>query len=253
MTTVYDLYRTLQAFAPFETAESYDNVGILCGDRFSPVHKIMVALDITEDVVAEASSVGADVIVSHHPVIFDPVRRINEDSPVFHLLTAGIHAICVHTNLDFAEFGVNDALAKTLSLTDLRWLSVSGEQAIGKIGILSEPIIADRFAHFIKTVLPCNGVSFNTRKEPLKTVAVCGGSGGSLWEEAMRCGADALVTGEAKYNHYLDAAAHDFCIFAAGHYATEQVVVPVLQQILHAAYPQIPIVISAHKDVVQHI
>jgi dinuclear metal center YbgI/SA1388 family protein len=136
MTTVKDIYKYIEEFAPLAIAEKTDNPGFLVGDGNAQVNKVLVALDVSPEVVAEARSTGAQLIVTHHPVIFRPVKSVRRDgaqATLWELVHSGISAICMHTNLDSAQGGVNDALAETLGLKKLAVLHRAGVGAFKKI------------------------------------------------------------------------------------------------------------------------
>mgnify|MGYP002229604867 CR=1 FL=1 len=115
----FDLYSAIDQFAPFSLSMDFDNTGILVGDRHQPVSKVLLALDCTIDVVNYAKEIGAQLIITHHPVIFHPIKRVNEDSVVYHLIRSQIAVISAHTNLDIAEGGVNDVLAQAIGLQNI--------------------------------------------------------------------------------------------------------------------------------------
>lgn len=122
MSTVFDLYSAIDQFAPFSLSMDFDNTGILVGDRHQAVSKVLLALDCTMDVVNYAKEIGAQLIITHHPVIFHPIKRVNEDSVVYHLIRSQIAVISAHTNLDIAEDGVNDVLAQAIGLQNISGL-----------------------------------------------------------------------------------------------------------------------------------
>lgn len=158
MATVMDVYRFLDEKAPFSTQMNFDNAGFLVGRGDKEVHTILVALDITETVVEEAAQAGAELIVSHHPIIFIPAKHITDQDPsgrkLLTLLEHNIAAICAHTNLDIAPDGVNDALAQALGLEQIGPFS---EDGLGRIGIVSGALSAEAFAAQVKERLDAVG------------------------------------------------------------------------------------------------
>ena len=162
MPTVREIEQSLFELAPREGAMSWDNVGQLLGNPEEEVRRVLVALDITEEVADEAIEKGCELIVAHHPVMnckWLPVQTVRTDTPQGHLLikllTHGVAAICMHTNLDVAWGGVNDALAETLELVDPGPLCDNG---LGRVGKLRQPMPLADFAQFVSRRLGCNGL-----------------------------------------------------------------------------------------------
>lgn len=225
MLIVNDVVKRLNTIAPFHTAQSYDNVGLLVGDSFDRVRKGIVCLDITADVVDEAKHIGANLIISHHPVIFDPIKSVTRQSSpiVFDMIKHNISAIAAHTNLDVANGGVNDALFKKLKLSNKMPLNKGSENdtSIGSVGELDEYMSPDEFAVYVKECLSANGVRYTIGDRLIKTVAVCCGSGGDELHSVLQGSIDAFVTGDVKHNIFIDAENNNFTLVDAGHFATE--------------------------------
>ena len=247
MTTVQQLYEAMQALAPLELAESWDNPGLLV-DCAGEVTRVLVTLDITPEVVAEAAAKQCTVIVAHHPVIFDPLKRLCPADVPYQLVRAGISAICMHTNLDAAEGGVNDQLAKALGLTDTIPLN---EQKIGRIGTLSCEIPLEQFLHDVVKSLSCRGLRYRDGGRPVHRVAVGGGACGEYIPQALAQGCDTFVTSDLRYNDFLDTRGLN--LIDAGHFPTEDVVCPEVVHRLQKAFPAICVSKSAvHRDAVQY-
>lgn len=250
---VQQVLEILEQIAPPELACSWDNVGLLV-DAGRPVTSIMTALDITADVVRDAAESGCELIVSHHPVIFDPLRRVTaEDVPAM-LLQNGISAICMHTNLDAAAGGVNEVLAGIFGMQDPEPFA----GGCGRVGSI-EPITVPQLARKAQQELAarCNApdagpavqVKFADTGKPVQRLAVISGAGGSLFEEALAVGADCLLTGEANHHHACDAKRLGLSLIAAGHYATEFPVTAAVAEKLRAALPGVEVLVStANKD-----
>lgn len=226
MLTIDDILKRLYTIAPFEMAESYDNVGLLVGDKTARVKRGLICLDITRDVVDEAKHSGIDLIISHHPIIFSPIKSVTKQHTpiVFDLIKHGISAIAMHTNLDLANGGVNDVLFNKLELRDKMPLSLdleSDRESMGLVGRLDEYISPDEFAHYVKDKLSANGIRYYPGNRKIKTVAICGGSGGSVLDTAMELGAHAFVTGDIKHDLFMKSQNDRFTLIDAGHYATE--------------------------------
>ena len=242
MSTVFDLYSAIDQFAPFSLSMDFDNTGILVGDRHQPVSKVLLALDCTIDVVNYAKEIGAQLIITHHPVIFHPIKRVNEDSVVYHLIRSQIAVISAHTNLDIAEGGVNDVLAQAIGLQNISGLELldpAAQSYLGRIGTLSNPISASKFAALVKESLHALSVKFADAGNKIQKVALCSGSGADCLASALAAGADALLTSEVKQHEYLNAAAAGISIFDAGHFDTEDIVIETLKEKLAGIFPDI--------------
>jgi dinuclear metal center YbgI/SA1388 family protein len=261
MVTVQDIYDLMNEKAPFSIQMSFDNAGFLVGDRTQPVTKVLVALDITEEVAQEAAERGCQLIVSHHPVIFHPVKQITTDDPTGRKLRALIRndlsAICCHTNLDMAEDGVNDQLARKAGLIDLELLAVEGSYpdgtpyGCGRVGNLAtgETTLA-KYLTFLKTQLAPNGLRYVDAGKPIHRVAVGGGACADYMDDALRLGCDTFVTSDVKYDGFLDAKAKGLNLIDAGHFPTENVVCPQIAGWIRDAFPAVEVTLSErHKEV----
>lgn len=222
MTTVKDIYDYIDSFAPFNTAEEYDNVGILVGSPQQKVSRAVVTLDITTEVVEEAISVGAELVISHHPIIFNPLKRIQEGSAVYKLVQSGISAICAHTNLDKSPvFGVNTALANAMGLKDCK---VSDNNDILFTAVTDGTVMSDSLAVLIKEKLACGGIAYTERDGLIEKVGLCSGAGGSEIYSAAAEGCDAFITGEMKHHEIIFANDNNIAVYILGHYKSEDVV-----------------------------
>lgn len=251
MTTVRQVYEAMQAIAPLELAEHWDNPGLLvdCGGQ---MHRVLAALDITPEVVAEAAAKQCEMIVSHHPVIFDPLKKIGPQDVPFQLVQAGISAICMHTNLDAAEGGVNEVLAGIFGMRDWEVFA----DGCGRVGEV-EPITVPELARKAQAVLggrcnrprsgPAVQVKFADTGKTVKRLAVISGAGGSMFEDALAVGADCLLTGEANHHAAIDAVRLGLSLVAAGHYATEFPVCAAIADRLRAAFPELEVRVSGEN------
>lgn len=255
MTTVREIESFLYGWAPRELAESWDNVGLLVGDPEAAVERVLVALDITPQVAEEALERGCQLIVAHHPVMncaWHPVQTVRADDRQGRTLTAllrgGVAAICMHTNLDAAEGGVNDCLAQKLGLSGTIPLN---EQKIGRIGTLSCEIPLEQFLHDVVKSLSCRGLRYRDGGRPVHRVAVGGGACGEYIPQALAQGCDTFVTSDLRYNDFLDTQGLN--LIDAGHFPTEDVVCPEVVHRLQKAFPAICVSKSAvHRDAVQY-
>ena len=263
VTTVGEVFKFLQEMAPFELQEGFDNAGFLVGREGVPVSKILVALDITEQVVEEAAEQGAQLIVAHHPVIFGSVQSVTDRTVTGRVLLSlaerGIAAICAHTNLDSVEGGVNDALALRLGLTEVEQLKQEGVDGqgraygIGRVGCITEQPLYD-FAMGVKRLLGANGLRLVDGGKPVRKVAVGGGACANMLDVVLEKGCDTFVTSDVKYNHFLDAKAQGLNLIDAGHFPTEDVVCPVLQDWLAGRFPQVSVSVSKrHHEVFSYL
>lgn len=264
MTTVEQIFHFIDSKAPFALQESWDNSGLLVGDPASPVQRVLLALDITDRVVEETEMLNAQLIVSHHPLIFTPVKRMTlapndlVGRKLWHLARQNTAAICCHTNLDAVEGGVNSALAQRLGLTEISQLAQEGTDGqgrpygIGRVGLLPREMELDAFLSLVDTRLHPNALRYVNGGKPICRVAVGGGACGSMLEDACRAGCDAFVTSDLKYNHFLDAKELGITLVDAGHFPTENVVLPVLQAWLQEGFPALEVVISqVHHEVIR--
>lgn len=216
---VGDVYRIIDRFAPFETAVPGDNVGLLMGEMNRPVSNILTALDVTPAVVEEAKRLGAQLVVTHHPLMFSPIQRLDEAEPEAALLCemvrCGLSMIAAHTNLDLAVGGVNDALAEQLG-----W-PVASVDGFLRIGAWDSPQMLEDLRRSVSESLGAQVIRYGSPTERASRFAICSGSGGSEIAHASEFGAQVLLTGEIKHNQALEAMARGMTVLAAGHQATE--------------------------------
>lgn len=255
MSTVTHIYDAIDRLAPFWLTMDFDNTGILVGDRNREVSCALLALDCTPAVVEQARQLGAQLIITHHPVIFHPLKRVNEDAVVYQLIRSDIAVISAHTNLDIAQGGVNDALASAIGLRDCRGLELLNEQTgawLGRIGTLPEPLSPEAFAAHIKACLNASSIKFSAAPRVIHTVALCSGSGADCLDAAISTGADALLTSEVKQHEYLAATAAGISIFDAGHFDTEDIVIEPLRDYLAKEIPDVHF-FTTHRSAIQAI
>ena len=230
MTTVADILKFVEALAPRSMKMDWDNVGLLCGSRSTPVTKILVALDPFEHVCAEAAQWGAQLIVTHHPMIFRPLSSVTDETSIgrglMTLIRNGICAVNAHTNLDQAPGGVNDELARRLALVNVEVIDPCGVTENGeswgllRMGEVPEQPL-DAFLNRVKTLLRCEGLRYVNGGKPVRKVAVGGGSCADGMLDALAAGCDTFVTSDIKYNQFWDAHDLGLNLIDAGHFATE--------------------------------
>ncbi|MBE6829343.1 MAG: Nif3-like dinuclear metal center hexameric protein [Ruminococcaceae bacterium] len=241
MVSVGEIYDYIDSFAPFRSAMSFDNPGLLVGNGKAGVSSAVLSLDITPAVVQEAHELGAELIVSHHPVIFHPLKSLSADSAPYLLAQYGIAAICAHTNLDMAAGGVNTCLAERLRLRNVRTLREYEDSGLpealeGETGCEYTP---EAFARFVKEALGCDGLRFTDGKRTITRVGLCSGGGADLVYDAAQAGCQAFVTGESKHNILLDAENMGVTLVDAGHFCTENPVILPLAVKLKIQFPDV--------------
>lgn len=244
MAKVKDFYGYLNSIAPFETQEDWDNSGMLVGDMNAEVKKAAVVLDITHEEIKKAKAIGADLIISHHPVIFNPIKSVTKGSVPYELVASSINALCCHTPLDIADGGTNDSLAKLLGIE-----VTHADDPILRLGTV-EPTTAQELAGKIANTLNTK-VRYADAGKTIKKIAICTGAGCSLIEAAGEI--DAFITGDASHHNFLDCVQAGITLIAAGHYETEIIVVPVLVKKLQAQFPDIEIIDIKQENPIKFI
>ena len=259
MNLVSEIYTYIDSFAPFSTQEKWDNSGLLTGSMNKKVSKVLVTLDITNEVADEAAEIGAELIIAHHPVIFKPLYSLSENEPSCKLLKSGISAICVHTPYDVAEGGMSDILMELTGFEKTEGiLEITGQNyktyGFGTIGIASQEYQVDELAKKLKNVLGCTVVRYTDGGKPIKKAAFCTGSGGNLIIAALNQGADAYITSEVKHDQWLLAKQRGISEFDCGHFHTENIGMIRLCKMLAADFSNIEFVMSeVNKDPVKYV
>ena len=257
MATVKDIFDFINTVAPAYMKESWDNVGLNCGRMDKEVKTILVALDPFSGVCQEAANIGADLLVTHHALLWNPgfiTDQTQQGKNALFLIERGIPCINAHTNLDLAPGGVNDTLAKTLGLEDVQVVNPVGKDAEGHAyGLLRCGTIAEQplenFLALVKERLDCQGLRYADSGKPVHKVCVGGGACGSELMDAFKAGCDTFVTADVKYNQFWDAKDLGMSIIDAGHFHTENPVVKVLAEKIATAFPEIQVIISkTHTD-----
>lgn len=257
MATVADILGFIETLAPKSMKESWDNVGLNCGHLDRPVTRILVALDPFAHVCREAKEWGADLLVTHHALIWNPGFLTDADTQgrnALYLIENGIAHINAHTNLDQAPGGVNDVLASALGLSNIRVLSPQGTDDRGREwGLIrsgeAEEQDLTTFLATVKANLNCDGLRYVDGGKRVHKVAVGGGSCSGGMYEVAAAGCDTFVTADVKYNGFWDAKDLGLNLIDAGHFHTENPVVAVLAEKIAAAFPEIVVKISeSHQD-----
>ena len=229
LATVNDLVELLEELMPSNLAEDWDNVGLMVGRKGKTVKRILLALDLSKEVVEQAIAQKIDMIITHHPAIFKKLKRVVDNDwqqdLLLTLMENGIAVYSAHTNLDCVSTGVNDVLAKLLKLEDADILDDSN--GLGRIGCVEKMTLTD-YAQFVKTALKADYVIVGDAGKQVHKVAVCGGAGSDLIDLALAKGADTLITGDVKYHSAQQAVFSGLNIIDAGHQPTE---LPVLDKL----------------------
>ena len=224
--TVRTIADYIDAFAPFETAESYDNVGILAGDESREVSRILCSLDVTTDTVREAVDLGAELIVSHHPLMFHGVRRLVSGVPEADVLRALIKAdlslISAHTNWDQTALSGSACVARAIGLEELT------QSGYLFTGAFARPRSAAQIAADLQAAIRAPLRVYGRADQQISVMSFAGGAFGEGYLEALAAGAQAYLTGEIRHHEITDAVARDIVIFDAGHYASEAPMIPAL-------------------------
>lgn len=237
-------------------AESWDNVGLLAGRRDKEVRKICLALDATDEVVEEAVRGGADMLVTHHPLIFSAMKKINTDDfigrRIVQLLQADISYYAMHTNFDV--MGMADAAADEIRLKERQVLSITYEdeiskEGIGRYGKLPQVMTLEECASYVKQVFGLESVKiYGDANSAVECAAISPGSGKSMIKDAVAAGAEVLITGDIEHHEGLDAVAQGLLIIDAGHYGIEKIFVPYMLEYIKREFPQLEVFAAKEKN-----
>jgi len=239
------LYAFLEEFAPRRLAESWDNVGLLVGDRQADVRRLMTCLTVTPTTVDEAIDGRADLIVTHHPLPFSAVKRLTSDTTagrlLLKLISAGVAVYSAHTAFDSAAEGINQRLAEGLGLTEIAALVPHQEgQGAGRWGKLDgSPTLGELAQRLMEFLRIANLQIVGNRQEKIRTVAVACGAAGEFLEVARKVSCNAMVLGEARFHACLEAEAWGIGLLLPGHFASERFAVEALAGLLGRRFPEI--------------
>jgi dinuclear metal center YbgI/SA1388 family protein len=240
--TVGEVLAVLDRLAPARLAEDWDNVGLQVGDPAWPAGQIMIALDPTAAVVDEAIRRRADLLVTHHPLIFRPLRQVNLATHIGRLIdrliTGRVAVISAHTNLDSVQGGINDVLVDMLALQNPKVLQAAAAEAdagLGRVGELPQPCRFEELVEDIKRRMGLAQIRYAGHPpDPVKRVAVCSGSGGGLVATFLESTAEVFVTGDVRYHDAREIEAHQRGIIDIGHFESERIIVRELARRLTA-------------------
>jgi dinuclear metal center YbgI/SA1388 family protein len=245
---IKEVAEALERFAPLPLQESYDNAGLQIGLTDADASGVLLCLDVTEEILEEAEREGCNLIIAHHPLLFRGLKCIADrtmvERCVRRAILAGITIYAAHTNLDNAAGGVNFAIAERLGLQNVRFLQPlpNGQGGSGVVGELPQPVEALQFLQMVKREFHVSALQHNQLPaRPITRVALCGGSGDFLLSDAIKCGADAFLTGEMGYHQFFGYD-QQILIAALGHYQSEQFTVQLMGSILREAAPALRVV-----------
>ncbi len=251
MISIKNIYNAMNEIAPFSYMDRDDNSGLLIGNMDKLVSKIILALDITKVVVEEANSKGADVIISHHPVIYHPLKKLSENNPACLAFRYGISCICSHSPLDIVDGGINDIIfdmiKKPLRLkgsTEVICPEHNDGSGYGKICESEREFSSDEFAYILKGVFDCTYVRYTQSSRRIKKIAFCSGGAGYMLTDAIARGADAYFTGDTKHDQLITAKNEDITLIDCGHFHTENIVIPYLKNQLEQKLDNVEIIIA---------
>lgn len=252
---IKDVICTLERFAPLPLQEDYDNAGLQVGLTEADVSGVLLCLDVTEQVVSEAQSLGYNMIVSHHPLIFHRLRHIGGESYVercvMEAIKAGITIVSMHTNLDSAEGGVNYEIARRLGIEMSTVTIIEPREAEGVtggaciVGMLPKAVTSEEYIRKVKEVFRVPRITGNELlQRPIQSIAICGGAGAFMLPQAVAAKADAFLTGEMHYHEYF-AREQQIQITVIGHYESEQYTQQLLQDIIQQHCPGVKTVVTS--------
>ncbi len=248
MTTVKNIYDYINSAAPFDTAEQWDNSGFLVGDFRKPVKRAVVTLDVTKEAALYAQSIDADLIISHHPIIFGGVNAVKKGSALYTAVNNDIAVISAHTNFDKAKNGINDNLCKILGLNDIKQI----EDSFISYGSLDYEMSIDDFVQYVSDILDVSGIRYTDTEKPINTVAVGGGACEEYASLVLQY-ADCFVTGDMKYHQMLDFAENDMAVISAGHFETEAMAFKMLMEDLKNLFTDVEFYWGNQKNPVHSI
>ncbi len=251
MYTIREVYSCINAAFPFSEAENWDNAGILV-DTDRKVSKILVALDATIPVINEAKEKGAELIVTHHPVIFNPLKNLSLSCPAVYALKHGIGIISAHTNFDVgylsADAFLSSLLSEAVGFRESGVLDITHSEphphGFGRTGRLGRAMDSSEFALSLKKALGCDCLRYTKTSKPIRKIAFCCGGGGEYFEKAIAEGYDAYITSDVKHNHFTDAVNTDTALFAPTHYQMERPAMENLVSLLKQSFPEAEISLS---------
>ncbi|MGL5972386.1 MAG: Nif3-like dinuclear metal center hexameric protein [Oscillospiraceae bacterium] len=242
-----DLFNYLNSLYPIDLSCSWDNSGFLVGDKNKKITSVLICLDITYDVLNEAILKGSNLIISHHPIIFEPIKKINEDNIVYSLIKNDISVISFHTNLDAGENGINDVLCRLLNLNNIYKLKHNANEAaflrVGETSITDCNLVLNK----IKNVLKSKILKTSRVRKDIKTIAVCGGSGSNFIPLVIENKIDLYLTSEIKHDKFIMANDNNIIVVDAGHFETEDIICGYLKNTLKEKFENLDVSIAVEN------
>ncbi len=251
MITPKEIYDFLNTVAPFGMQDTWDNSGLLvdCG---KPVTRILTCIDAPLDIVKKAEELGCDMIVTHHPIIFNGMKSLDTATPGGYALANGISVISCHTNLDCCDYNLSDIMCERLGLKGYGGVEINREYNGQPVGYGRyadcEPITPDELAKKCKEAYGCTSIRYVKGNSPITKIACLSGAGSDFWMKAMNEGAQAYVTADVKHHEFLDAKNAGFTLIDCGHYETECWAADYLAKLISEKFPEIEIVPSMLED-----
>lgn len=246
-----EIISAVEDFAPLSFQEQWDNSGLVYGDPEMEIRGAVIGFDCTEELVLEAKAKGANMVITHHPLIFRGIKKFDKSDPVSRALTAAIKndiaVYAAHTNADKVMTGVSGAMADLLDLRDRRFLAPDGDcSGLGIIGVLPKPEFPEDLVSKVKKTFGCKVVRCSRPvRDMISVVALCGGAGSSFIETARLAGAQAYITGDLSYH---DFYTHDgFMVMDIGHYEGEVPIVEILFSVIKKKFPNFAVYIAETK------
>ncbi|MBQ8869010.1 MAG: Nif3-like dinuclear metal center hexameric protein [Oscillospiraceae bacterium] len=251
MATVFEIKKELDKYFPFTEAEPWDNSGILVeGDR--EVTRILVALDATIPAIKEAKGFGAELIITHHPVIFNPLKALCESEPAVLALKSNISVLSAHTNFDISEFGADAHLKKLLSekagfkadsVLDVTHTEPT-PHGFGYVGTLDKDYSCSEFAELLKEVFCCDSLRLVPTERNIRKIAYCSGAGGEYLKKAIALGCDAYITADVKHSAFTEALNAEIALYAPTHYQMEKPAMENLAKLVFSLFPETDVLLS---------
>ena len=245
---VKDITSALEAFAPLSIQEGWDNSGLLIGSPEDEVRGVLVGFDCTPDLIDEAVACGCDMVVTHHPLIFKGLKRIQGGDPVsdavIRAVKADVAVYAAHTTADKVIAGVSGAMARRLGLRDIALMEDEGGFGLGAVGTLPEPMTGEEAVAYVKDKFGLKMVRVSKPVDRVEKVAVCGGSGASEIDAARATGAQLYISGDISYHHFFTP--EGFMVMDIGHFESEVDIVEILSKVIREKFPTFAIRISGN-------
>ena len=238
MVNLKEITDFLFSIAPVCLAEDYDNVGLLVESESTEIESVLISLDTDNKVVSEAQKKGCDMVISHHPLIFKPMKKIKKDDAVFSLVKNNIALFAMHTNYDAVQGGLCDALLKKIcDCKDIFPLASEEADSIGRIAQLKEEVEFSDFCENVKKVLGIDSLKIvGDKAKKIKTIAICNGGGADFVYDAKGKGADLYISGDFKYHHARFCYENDMALLELTHYDAEIIFIDVLAQMIEKEF-----------------